>query len=86
MTFFTIGWGIRVGAGTVADVSAKWIGPESWVDVRDDFFVDFFRIILVLFVIAFLESVVHGVDGGLAVFVALHGIEVCFLDKEENKK
>ena len=32
----------------------------------------------------FLEGVVHGVDGGFALFVTVHGVEVGFLDEKEN--
>ncbi len=35
---------------------------------------------------AFLEGIIHGVDGGFAIFVAVHGVDVGFLDKEENER
>lgn len=38
-----------------------------------------------LFVEVFFESIVHGVDGDFAIFVALHGVDIRFLD-EENKQ
>ena len=38
------------------------------------------------FVETFFEGVIHGVDGGFAFFVAVHGIDIGFLDEEENEK
>ena len=34
----------------------------------------------------FFEGIIHGVDGGFARFVALHGGDIGVLDEEENKK
>lgn len=39
-----------------------------------------------IFVKAFLECVIHGIDGSLALLIATHGIDVGLLDKEENEK
>ena len=39
-----------------------------------------------LFIEAFLESVIHCIDGGLALLVAIHGVDIGFLDKEKNQK
>ena len=43
-------------------------------------------VVIVLGVEAFFEGVVHGVDGGLAGFVAGHGVEILFLYEEEDEK
>ena len=39
-----------------------------------------------IFVEAFLECVIHGIDGGLALLIATHGIDVGFLNEKENKE
>lgn len=33
---------------------------------------------------AFLEGIIHGVDGGFAIFVAFESVKVGFLNEEEN--
>ena len=65
---------------------AVGISPEGGVDDFDVFLRDEFRIIAMFFVEIFLEGVVHGVDGGLAVVVAAHSVKVGFLDEKEQEK
>lgn len=62
------------------------VGPEGGVDDFDVFFGDKFGIIIVMFIEVFFKGIIHGVNGGLAVVVAAHGIEVGFLDKKEQEK
>ena len=38
------------------------------------------------FIEAFFKSVIHGIDGGFAIVVALHGVEILFLDEKEQEK
>ena len=59
---------------------AIWIGPEGWVDDFDIVFRDMLRVVLVFFVVAFFQGIVHGVDRSLANFVTLHGIVIGFLN------
>ena len=77
-----VSWLVRVGAKRVAKIDAIRIGPEGWVDDLDVFFANFGWVIIVIFVEIFFERVVHSVNGGFAIFVASHSIEVGFLDKE----
>lgn len=84
MTLFAVGGLIGIGAEFVAKVEAEWVGPEGWVDYGDVFFGDGFGVVFVLFIETFFESVIHSVDGGLAIFVALESVEIGFLDKKEN--
>ena len=81
----TIGRFVEVGALWVAKIVARWVSPEGGVYDFDIVFGNVFRVIAVLFVEAFFESIVHGVDGDFAIFVALHGVDIRFLD-EENKQ
>lgn len=37
------------------------------------------------FVKTLFQSVIHSVNGGLAVFIAFHGIDVLLLDEEEKE-
>ena len=74
--------GIRATNGT--EIISRWVGPESWVYDFDVFFGDGLWVVAVFFVKAFFECVVHGIDGNFAVFVALHGIEIGFLNKKDN--
>ena len=59
---------------------AIWVGPEGWVDDFDVVFRDMLRVVLVFFVVAFFQGIVHGVDCGFASFVTLHGIIIGFLN------
>ena len=86
MALFTVGWLIGIGAERVAEVKTKWISPESWVDDGDVFFGNGFRIVVVFFVEAFFKGVIHGVDGGFAIFITFESVEVAFLDEEKNQK
>lgn len=81
-----VGGLVGVGAEFVAKVETEWVGPEGWVDYGDVFFGDGLRVIFVFFIEAFFKGVIHSVDGGLAIFVALKSVEIRFLDKENNKK
>ena len=76
---FAVGWFVRIGTGGVAEIVAEGIGPEGGVDDFDVFFGDLFGVVMMLFVEAFFEGVIHGVDGGFAGFVALHGVEIGLL-------
>lgn len=44
-----------------------------------------FGVVAVFGVEAFFESIIHGVDGGLAVLIAIHGFDVGVLDEKEDK-
>ena len=35
---------------------------------------------------AFFECVIHGIDSGLAFFIAIHCINIGFLNEKENEK
>ena len=38
------------------------------------------------FVEAFFECVIHGIDSGFAFFIAIHSIDIGFLNEKENEK
>ena len=59
------------------------IGPEGRVYNSDVLLGDCFWIVTVVFVKTFFQSVIHGVDGGFAIFISRKSIEVGFLDEEE---
>ncbi len=59
------------------------VGPECGVDDGDVLFGNDFRIITISFVKTFFQSVIHGVDGGLSVFVSLESVEIGLLDEKE---
>ena len=61
---------------------AVGVGPKRRIDDFDVIFGDKLGIILVLFIEVFFESIVHGIDGGLTSIVALHSVEVGFLNKK----
>ena len=75
-----VGGFVGVRAGWVAEIMTIGVGPEAGVDNSDVVFGDEFGVVVVFFVEVFFEGVVHGVDGSLAGVVALHGVEVGFLD------
>ena len=83
---FAVGGFVGVGAGWVAEVVAVGVSPESWVDDGEVFLGDGFGVVAVLFVEALFKGIIHGVDGGFSVFVALKSIDVGFLDEKEDKK
>ena len=83
---FAVGGFVRVRASWVAEVVAIGVSPEGGVDDFDVVFRNEFGIVVVFLVETFLEGVVHGIDGGFAVVVAAHGVEVGFLDEEKKKK
>ncbi len=58
------------------------VGPEAGVDDFEIVFGDKFWIIAMVFVEIFFEGVIHGIDGGLAIVVAFHGVEVGFLNEK----
>lgn len=62
------------------------IGPEGRIDDFDVVFGNEFRIVVVFFVETLFESVVHGVDSGLAVVISAHSVEVGFLNEKKKKK
>ena len=43
-----------------------------------------FGVIIVLFEKAFFESVIHGIDGGFTGFVAVHGVDIGFLNEKDD--
>ena len=61
------------------------IGPEGRVDDLDIFLGDKFWVIVVFWVEAFFESVIHSIDGGFAIVVTFEGVEIGFLDEKEQK-
>ena len=84
MTFFAIGGFVGVGTTGNAEVDTVRVGPEGGVDNGDVFFADSFGIVAVVFVETLFQSVIHGVDGDFAGFVAIESIEIVFLDEKEN--
>ena len=38
------------------------------------------------FVEIFLEGIIHSIDGGFSLLIAIHGVNIGFLDEEYNKK
>ena len=38
------------------------------------------------FVEAFFECVIHGIDSGFAFFIAIHSIDIGFLNEKENEE
>ena len=83
---FAVGGLVGIGAGGVAEVVAEGIGPEGGVDDFDVFFGNLFGVVVMLLVEAFFEGVVHGVDSDFAVFVTVEGVEIGFLDEEDDKE
>lgn len=83
---FAVGSFVGIGTFRVAKIMTIGISPESGVDDFDVVFRDEFGIVVVLFVETFFEGVVHGIDGGFAVVIAAHGVEVGFLNEEKKKK
>ena len=79
-----IGWLIGVGTKFIAKIESEWVGPEGWVNYGDVFFGDCFGIVFVLFIEAFFEGIIHGINGSFAVFVTLKSVEIGLLNKEEN--
>lgn len=59
-----------------------WIGPEGGIDDFDVVFGNMLWVVFVLGIETLLESVVHGVDGGLPGFVAAKCIDVLLLDEK----
>lgn len=85
---FTVAIGrfVRIGTKRITKIEAVRIGPEGWVNNGDIFFANFGWVVAVVFVETFFKCVIHGVDGGFAVFVAGHSIEIRLLDEKQNKK
>lgn len=65
---------------------AVGISPEGRVNDGEIFFGNGLWIVAVLFVEAFFESIVHGVNGSFSVFVTFESVNVGFLDEKEDKK
>lgn len=78
----TVGRLVNISAAVITDVVAERIGEKGRVNDGQIVFGDFGRIITESGVIVFFERVIHGVDGGLAVVVAIHGVDIGFLDEE----
>lgn len=70
----------------VAEEDALWVGEETRVEGGEIFFGDGFGVETVFWVETFFEGVIHGVDGGFAVVVTGHGIDVLFLEEKEDKE
>ena len=83
---FAVGGFVGIGTFRIAKVVTIGVGPEGGVDDFDVVFGNELRVVVMLFVETLLESIVHGVDGGLAVVIAAHGVKVGFLDEEKKKK
>ena len=83
---FAVSGFIGIGAFRIAEIVAVGVSPKGGVDNFDIVFGNEFRVVVVLFVETLFKSIVHGVDGGLAVVVATHSVEVGFLDEEKKKK
>jgi len=74
---------VAVVAAFLPEIDADWVGEEIWIDPRQNFGVlDAFRIVAVLFIEAFFECVIHGVDCNFALLVALHFVDILFLNEE----
>lgn len=81
-----IGRFVGIGAAAMTEVEAVGIGEELGVDDGEIFFVNLGRIEAVFRVVIFFEGVIHGVDGGFAIVVAVHGVNIGFLDEEYNQE
>ncbi len=79
-----IGGFVGVGAGWIAKIKAHRVCPERWIDNFDVVFGDEFWVITVFLVKAFFQGIVHSIDSGFAIFVALHGVNIGFLNEKEN--
>ena len=86
MAVFAVGGFVEVGTHWIAEVEAEGVGPEGGVDDFDVVFADLLRVVAVVGEETFLQGIVHGVDGGLAGFVAVHGVDVLLLYEKENEK
>lgn len=86
MAVITIGWFVNVGTLWVAEIVATRISPEGRVDYSDIFLGNGFRVVAVIFVEAFFECVIHGVDCGFSVFITLESVEIGLLDEKEEEK
>lgn len=71
-----VGWFVVVGTEGVAEVKAEGVGPEGGVDNGEVVFAELLGVVAVVFVETLFEAVVEGIDGGLALFVALDGVEI----------
>lgn len=85
MTVLAVGGFVKVRAEWVAKIVTKWIGPEGWIDNGEVVFRDVFGVVAVFGVETFLEGIIHGVDGGLATLIAVHGFDVGVLDEKEDE-
>lgn len=74
MVVFAVGGDVGVGTLWVAEVVTGRVGPEGGVNDFEVGFGDGGGVVTVVFIEALLEGVVHGIDGGLAGFVATHGV------------
>ena len=82
----TISGIVMIGTERVAEIESERVSPECGIDNGDIVLGNLFGVVAVVLVETFFEGVVHGVDGGLAVGVAVDGVDVGLLDKEENEK
>ena len=84
--FNTIGGLIGVGTLWVTEGATGRVGEISRVNNSKSVWGKIFWVVTVVFVETFFESVVHGVDGGLAIFISLEGVKIRFLDEKKHKK
>ena len=77
-----IGRFVEIRAKRVAEIKTIRVGPEGRVDNGDVFLANFRWVVAVVFVKAFLEGVIHGVNGNFTIFVTFHGVEIGFLDEK----
>lgn len=83
----TVGRFVGISTAFGPEVGAVRIGEEIWIHPGKSIGVfDGFWIVAVLGVVAFFERVEYGVDGDFALLVAIHGINVDLLKKEEDDK
>ncbi len=64
---------------------AIWIGPESGIDDLDVVFGNMLWVVFMLGIETFFEGIIHSIDGSFSVFIAIKGVDVLLLDKEENQ-
>ena len=79
-----IGGFVAIGAEFVANDKAERVSKEIGVHGGEVVFKNFFGVEAVLFVEAFFERIEHGVDGDFALLVALHGVNVDFLEEKKH--
>lgn len=59
------------------------VGEEFWIHGSECFTIDSRRVIAIFFVISLLEAIMHGIDSGFALVVAVGCSKIIFLHKEQ---